>query len=263
MSGGPALKALALPPEHGGWGFLIEPLFLGLMIAPTRAGAALALAALGGFLARHPLKLVVGDLLRGRVYPRTPWAAGLFLAYGAPAALALGFAVAATPAPLWLPLAAAAGLALVQLSYDARNRGRELPAQILGSVAPGALASAIAVAGGWTLGSALALWLILAARAIASVLYVRARLRLDRGLPHDATPVRAGHLAALLAVGGLAAAGRAPWLAVVAFGALLVRAARGLAEDRRPMRPRALGLQELAFGLLTALVVGLGYAAGL
>lgn len=35
-------KRIVLPSEHGSWGFLAEPLLLGLLAAPSGAGAALA-----------------------------------------------------------------------------------------------------------------------------------------------------------------------------------------------------------------------------
>ncbi len=54
-------KTVALPAEHGGGSFLAEPAILGLALAPSAAGACLALAALAGFLARHPLRLALID----------------------------------------------------------------------------------------------------------------------------------------------------------------------------------------------------------
>lgn len=50
-----SLRALALPAEHGGWGFVLEPVVLGLLVCPSRPGGALALAATATFLAHHPL----------------------------------------------------------------------------------------------------------------------------------------------------------------------------------------------------------------
>jgi hypothetical protein len=94
---------------------------------------------------------------------------------------------------------------------------------------------------------------------VTSVLYVRARIRLDRGLAAGPRAVHAGHAAALLASAGLAAAGWAPWLAALAFLVLLLRAARGLSARRRPVRPQVLGFQELGYGLLTLLLLALGY----
>lgn len=41
------LRTVALPAEHGGWGFLFEPIVLGLLLAPTGARC---LGALGDLL---------------------------------------------------------------------------------------------------------------------------------------------------------------------------------------------------------------------
>src|SRR3954465_13030737 len=65
------LRPLAIPNEHGGWGFLFEPIVLAGLAAPSLGGALVAIAAVAAFLARHPLKLAAGDVVRGRRYPRT------------------------------------------------------------------------------------------------------------------------------------------------------------------------------------------------
>jgi hypothetical protein len=105
-------------------------------------------------------------------------------------------------------------------------------------------------------------WALLALRAITSVLYVRARIRLDRGLTAGPGVVLAGHAAALLAAAVLAGSDWAPWLAAAAFLVLLARAAWGLSPARRRTRPQVLGFQELGFGLLTLTLLALGYRLG-
>src|SRR5262245_53416510 len=47
---GISLRPLALPPEHGSWGLVFEPIILGLAIVPTWGGAAVAVAAVFSFL---------------------------------------------------------------------------------------------------------------------------------------------------------------------------------------------------------------------
>jgi hypothetical protein len=254
-----SLKAVALPPEHGGWGFLVEPLIVGLAIAPTGAGVAIAVAALGAFLARHPLKLALADRQRGRAYPRTRAAWAFVFLHAALVALALLLAASLASARFWAPLLAAAPAALLQLRYDVRNRSRELAPELLGAAATGSAAAAIALAGGWRTGPALLLWLLLAARAAAAILYVRTRLRLDRGLAPDRLPALASHAGALVLVAALAGTGRVPWLCVLAFAVLLARAAHGISAWRRPVRPQAVGFQELGYGLLTAVVLAFAY----
>src|SRR3954463_11180737 len=80
-SNGVRVKTIALPTEHGGWGITLEPVVLGLLVAPTPAGVGLALATIGAFLARHPFKIVAGDRRRGRRFPRTPVAERFTILY--------------------------------------------------------------------------------------------------------------------------------------------------------------------------------------
>jgi len=102
-------------------------------------------------------------------------------------------------------------------------------------------------------------WSLLAMRALTSVLYVRARIRLDRGVRAGPGLALAGHAAAFVVTAVFARSRLAPWLAVVAFALLLARAAWGLSGWRRPVRPQQLGYEELAFGVLTLVLVSAGY----
>ena len=113
----PGLRSIALPTEHGGWGFTLEPLILGLLAAPSIAGAALATAAVALFLARRPWRLFVEDRRRGRNLPRTRLAGQVvadYLAIAAAGAFIAAVTAAAVPGaarPLAIPAAAVAALA--------------------------------------------------------------------------------------------------------------------------------------------------------
>jgi hypothetical protein len=255
-------KTVALPAEHGGWGLLAEPVVLGFLLAPSLAGACLAVAALGGFLARHPLRLVFLDRRRRVRYPRTGQAELAFGACALGASLLLAAALLLAKEAFWPALLLAAPFALVSLAYDAVGRSREAVAEATGAVALSAACAAIALAGGAPVLVAFAAAALLAARSITSVLYVRARIRLDRGLPAGPALVLGGQVAALTLTLALAVAGVAPWIAVVAFAVLLARAGWGLSRWRHPVRPRQLGLRELGYGILTLVLVSAGYLAG-
>jgi hypothetical protein len=253
---------VALPAEHGGWGFLAEPVVLGLVLAPSAAGLCLSLAALAAFLARHPLRLALIDRRKRVRYPRTALAERVFVAY-ATAALALATAaLALAPYPFWPPLAVAAPVGLVALAFDALGRSREALPEAAGAVALGASAPAIALAGGAPAAFAWGAWALLALRAVTSVLYVRARIRLDRGLAAGPRAVHAGHAAALAAATGLAIVGWVPMLAPVVFLVLLARSGWGLSGRRGAVRPQTLGFQELGYGLLTLALLVVGYRLG-
>jgi hypothetical protein len=261
----PRLRTIALPVEHGGWGLLLEPILLGLTLRPTWAGACLGVAALAAFLARHPLRLVAGDLRRGTRHLRTRVAALVAAAYLLGALLVLMAAVAlAGGTALLAPIAFAVPLAALQLVRDAQGRSRELAPEVAGASALAATAAAIALAGGPPPGGALLLWAILAARAATAVLYVRARLRLDRGAPQAGRGIAvASHALTFAAAAALALAGVLPWLAVVALALLLARAAHGVSRHRERLAPKELGWQEARYASLALLLLVLGFALGI
>ena len=178
---GPARRPLpapsvALPSEHGGWGLTLEPALLGLVIAPSGPGFALAAAAFLAFLVRTPLKLALVDRRRHRRLERTALAervAGVELvALAVLATLVVGSA----DRGWWVPVALAVPLVGIELWFDVRSRSRRLVPELTGAVGIGAVAAAIVLADGGPPALASAVWCVLAARALASIPFVRARI---------------------------------------------------------------------------------------
>jgi hypothetical protein len=256
------LRSVALPAEHGGWGFLIEPVLLGLLVASSLAGVCLGMAVFGGFLVRQPLKIALLDRRRQKRYARTTYAERFVLLYGSSALAGLIAAVLLADTRILLPLIAALPAFLAQIVYDARSDSRALLPELAGPLALGAVASSIALAGGWTVTAASMLWVIIAGRAVPSVLYVRARLRLEKSKPANPWWAIITSAGSVIVLGLLALGGFVPWLTVVAMLILLVRAARGLSSYRRPIPARVIGFQEMAFGLITIILAAAGYAWG-
>jgi hypothetical protein len=265
MGGGKAqnvrLRTVALPVEHGGWGLALEPLLLGLCVAPSVPGVFLTVATIAAFLTRHPLKISTGDRRRGRRFARTPVAEAFALAYATGALLFFMLALKTSPHSFLLPLLMAAPCALVQLIYDARGRSRELLPELAGATAMAAVAAAVARAGGWPLTPALTLWLLLvAARVIPSILYVRARLRKNHGAQPAIAPALVAHLAGCVLVTALAWFGLASSLAVAAAILLLLRAAYALSSLCPQLSAKQIGLSEIGFGLVMVLALAFGNA---
>lgn len=261
------LRRVVPPPEHGAWGLVLEPLALGLAVAPSSPGWAFALAAFAAFLFRQPAKVAWRDRSRGRVYPRTraaTLAAGI-LALVALAALSAGWLL--TGWEPFLPLLAAAPFAVLFLLAQLRKKGRAWEAEVSGSAVFTAVPVSVALAAGWPAAEAWALWMVAAARGVPTVLYVRARLRLERGEEPRRAPVLGLHLLALAGVVLLipGAAGRGagvPVLAALATGCLLLRAAWGLSPLRRRATARRVGMAELAWGAVYVVLVVAGYWMG-
>jgi hypothetical protein len=261
---GVRLRTVALPTEHGGWSFCLEPILLGLLLSPSAGGAAIGGASLALFLARHPFKLAAFDRKRGKSYPRTVASLWFAAIYATVALLSLAVAWKLGGTTVFLPLAIALPLAAVQFLHDIRNESRALPAEMAGGAAAGAIAASIVIAGGWNTSAALALWALLVARTVPTVLYVRARVRVERGMTIVSPLVsNALHVAAVAAGVWLAWSGRTPWLAVAALVVLMVRAAAGLSPLRRPARAATIGIAEVIFGITAMLLIAGGYLASI
>ena len=237
-----SIRPLALPSEHGGWGLLLEPVVLAMLVAPSPAGSLIGLGAVTMFLMRHPLRLAVHDRMAGRRYPRTGFCELLAGGYAVGAMLA--FAAAWTRAgsrPL-LVLTAALPFAAIQFGYDVRNRSRRAIAEVAGAIIPASLAAAIAIAGGST--AALTLSVLILCRSIPAVLYVRTTLR---------GTSRATMLAAHLVAAALALA-IAPLTAGIAMLLLLTRAAIPTHATAK-----MIGLREVGWGAVVVGIIALGF----
>jgi hypothetical protein len=254
-----AWRSVAMPSEHGGWGLTAEPVLLGLLVEPSWAGAALGVAAMLAFLARTPLKLVLVDRHRERWLERTGLAARVA---AVEITLLAALAVAAGVAAGWkwlVPVAVAGPLVGVELWFDMRSRSRRLVPELCGSVGIAGTVAAIALAGGASASLAGALWLVIAARAVASVPFARSQVL---RLRHGDAPRWPSDLAQLAGVA--IAAGAVALDGAVAAGAVAIAllAIAELVWARRPPVPaKTLGLRQLFLGLGVVAVTAAGVLA--
>jgi hypothetical protein len=248
----PALRPLVLPTEHGGWGFLFEPLLLAMVIAPSWGGLLLAIAAVLGFLTRQPLKLAMQDALRGKSYPRTAYCWLFAAIYSAAALVALLGAIRMAGFVILVPLGLVAPLAITTLLHDANNKSRALLAELSGAAAMSSTAAAIAIAGGSRIVPALVLSGIIIARTIPAIVYVRALIQRSHGRSQAIWPSVLLHALAVIAVAAFASPSAAAAMIV-----LFARAVWGLTHE--PPRAKTLGWREIGYGVLTVAIVAVGY----
>ena len=251
-----AWRAVAMPAEHGGWGLTLEPVLLGLLVAPSWAGASIGAAAFLAFLARTPAKLVAVDKRRDRWLARSRLA---FLVAGAELLLIAALVAAATWSAgwqWWLPALVALPLVAVEWSFDIRSRGRRLLPELCGAVGIGASAAAIIIVDGGAATLAIGCWLVLAARSLGAIPFVRSQIvQARRGV----LDTRSSDLAQVAAV-GLATTAAVLDRAVL-LGALGVAALAGLQlwwVRRAPPAVKVLGMRQMALGLSLVVVTALG-----
>jgi hypothetical protein len=253
------LVAVAVPTEHGGWGLTIEPAVLGLLVAPSWAGAALGAAALVAFVARTPIKVALVDRWRHRRLPRTVLAEKVAAIEVGLLVVLVGLAFATARDAFWLPIVVALPLVAVELWFDMRSRSRRLVPELAGTIGIGGVAAAIVLADGGEIALAAGLWCIVAARAVASIPFVRLQLSRHKQQPSRILVSDAAQGAAFVVAGAAVALDAA---VVAGLGAI---AALGLfqawASRRPPPVAAVLGAQQVAAGLTVVLITALGVLA--
>jgi hypothetical protein len=171
----------------------------------------------------------------------------------------VGVAVVLAGAAWMIPLAVAVPLFGVELWFDARSRSRRLLPELCGAIGIAAIVAAIVVADGGSGPLAIALWTVLAARAVASVTFARTQvLRLRAGSSSTIASDVAQAAGVAIAV--------AAWFvdASVGVGALCVIAivAVQLAWSRGPARPaKVVGIWQMVFGLVVVAGAAIGVLA--
>lgn len=250
-AGDAGLASVFLPKEHGSWSLALEPLALGLIVAPSFAGGALAAVALAGFFARRPFKAAFApqhsvrrrDSREALVTLMALALAGAFEAYvlGAPAA--------------WWPLALAAPLALLFAWFDAQGESRAAAAELAGSAAFAVLPVTFASLAGWTWPAALSLGAIALARSVPTIMTVRTSLRLRKSQAARPSMAIVTSVAALAVVVVLAAEKVVPIFAAIGAAFLLARTVWLVTSFRPQWSAKHIGMMEA--------VVGAAYVAGI
>lgn len=256
------LRAIALPTEHGGWGFITEPILLGLLVAFSWQALLLAGAALGVFLVHQPLKIATKDHLKGRTPPRLIWAQRFVVGYALLASVPMLILLATQARDFMIPILLAIPLGVVQFAYDARNQSRQLLPELCGALALAAVAPSMVIIVGWDYLTAFILWSALAVRSVGAILYVRSRIKLTFNRATKPAMVWGVHILALLWMMGLVAIGQLHALVLFPFVVLLLRALKGLSRYRRDVPIKVIGFSELAYGLLTVLFIAASFWLG-
>jgi hypothetical protein len=144
----------------------------------------------------------------------------------------------------------------VELWFDVRSRGRRLVPELCGAVGIAAAAASIALAGGESGRLAAGLWLVLAARVIGAVPFVRVQIfRLRRGQASvwHSDVAQVGALA--LAVSSVISDGR---LLAGAIGIAIVAVVQTIWVRQPPIPAKRLGMRQMAVGFGVVVIAAVG-----
>jgi hypothetical protein len=258
-NGNVRVRGIALPNEHGSWGFLFEPIVAAVAVAPSFAAIWISLLVIGVFLTRRPLKILLSNRKAKRNSPQNAVAIKFILLYGAITSIGLAGSLIYAHIETFIPFVIVIPLAIYQIYCDVLGRTRHLIPELTGAVAISSSAAVIALAGGWNYPAAFALWGIFIARLIPSIVYVRNRLRFEKGKEFSMIPIIVLHFIALGAIGMLAEIGLSSKLTVAVFVVLLGRAFFGLSPYHHKIKAVKIGIWEVIYGVLTVLSIIFGH----
>lgn len=248
------IRSVFLPKEHGSWSLLLEPLALGILVAPSVAGGALALATIAAFFSRRPL---ISALNRGATPRLSAFEAVGLLGLLSVAGLGIA-AILGGIETLW-PLLLSCLLSIPFLLLDLKKDARSAQAELLGGASFAVLPAAFATLSGWSPQAALALAAVMVARTIPTLLFVRYAVRAGKSRQSSrGVPFTAG-VAALLLLVGLAAMALVPWIVTLLALLLIARSAVLTATRQRKHSARWIGTTEAALGVLYVAVAAMGY----
>lgn len=254
VGGSASWRSIALPSEHGGWILTAEPAMLGLLVAWSMPGLALGLAAMLAFVARTPLKLVLVDRFRHRWLPRTRLAAQIAAAEVVLIAVLVVYATFSAEW-FWVPLAVASPLFAIELWYDMRSRSRRLIPELAGSIGIGSIAAAIALADGAPTLVAWGLWVVIAARSVAAIPYVRTQILRTKSRPAPTWQSDAAQLTAVVVAVFGWAFDLVP--AAATFAIAVLATINAVAVRMAPRRAVVIGVQQMFVGIAVILTTAI------
>jgi hypothetical protein len=157
----------------------------------------------------------------------------------------------------WLaPMVVAGPLVAIELSFDIRSRGRRLVPELCGAVGITAVAASIVLAAGQGRGLAAGVWLVLAARAVGAIPFVRVQIqRLRRG--HGSA--WQSDLAQVVGVGvAMAAVVADRRLLLGLAGVVMLAVVQSVWVRRAPIPAKQVGLRQMGIGLALVAVTAAG-----
>lgn len=250
------LRAVGVPAEHGGWGLTGEPILLGLLLVPSLAG--LFVGFVGGilFLLRTPVRFVLVDARRRRTLRRTVVARRLAVIEAVVAVLFVVSVFRLSSSPFWVPATVASPLVLLQMWFDVRSRSRRLVPELAGSIGISSLAASITIAGGARASLALGVWMILAARAVTSIPFVRQQVGLLHHRETSSWPLAVWDGVAVTLAAGAAVIDHSLLVAFVSVACVVL--GQRLSVLWPTARAKVIGMRQMVFGMTVVVATVMG-----
>ncbi|HID39744.1 MAG TPA: hypothetical protein EYP36_09565 [Calditrichaeota bacterium] len=251
-----SIKAVALPKEHGAWGYVLEPFVLVLVVAFSLPGLYLMMAAFLFFLAHRPTSLVARPRNQTQNYLLS---IGVSLVYIVGGLLMLVLAFPLLSVKSMLLFGSGTVIMVGYLVFDIYKKKRSLIAEQVVPVALSLMALSVPALAGWPDNRLIAFFFLLLTRPVPTTFYIHTRLKLDKGVEYSANMVYFSHSIALAYAVVAAFNEWIPKSLILAVSILTIRAVRGISPFRKRQNVKQLGIMEFGYGILFVLITAAGY----
>lgn len=250
------IKKVAFPPEHGSWGFVLEPLVLSLLVAYSFTGLLLAVSSFLIFLNHQPVRVLLNKKIKKQLF--FP-ALLFFMTYSIFIVITLVYVVKNSQIENLLPFGLALLLMLIFFVMELKQKGRELLAEFIAPISITFIGMSIVLLGGWAFYLTTAFAVVLLARSIPTVLYIHIKVQAVKKKEFSKQVFYISEIIFLSLVAILAFSKLIPMLSIVGVILLIGRAVYGLSKKGLLENIRILGIKEFIFGILYVVIVYIGY----
>ncbi|MBU0474468.1 MAG: YwiC-like family protein [Bacteroidetes bacterium] len=248
------LNKVAIPKEHGAWGFVLEPLILSLIVAFSVNGLLLALASFILFLANQPIKIIFTK----SISTKHKSAATKILFFYSSIIFLLFVAIIVNAKIVYLlPYAFGLLVMLLFLFFQINNLGRYLFFEFIPSFGITLMAISIVLMNGsfqynvWIFG------ILLLSRAIPTIIYVNAKVKEVKRKDYSKAATNLTNSISVLIIFLLGWNSLLPELSFLASIILLLRSEIGFSKLNFTKTVKQIGIAEFVYGSLFVVINGI------
>lgn len=250
------IRQIALPTEHGSWGFVLEPLILALLVAYSFPGLMLAVCAFFMFLSYQPLRILFKRKNNKELKKYSSIIFGLYILF---ATVLFLITFSQVKIITLLPVGISLLLMSLYLINLYKQKNRELFSELSAPVSISILTLSILLFKGWQIEYVIAFLIVLLARSIPTTFYVHTKLQMFKKKEFKNTlPI----ISVYIFTGILLWAsmfGLTPFLTFAASLMLLIRAHMGIFYTKENFKVVNFGIMEFVYGGLFVIISALGY----
>ena len=247
---------VAIPKEHGSWGFVLEPLLLSLIVAYTLEGLLLALATFFLFLSNQPLR-IVANKSSSKKFKSTGIA--VFSFYFLTAIVLLIFPLYNLKLEVLLPFFIGLTLMPIYLFAALKNYSRSLIVELLPIFSMTLIAVSIIMIDNSFSFSLIVFGVLLLSRAIPTVIYIGAKVKEAKKIEFSVLPTHVLNIGFSLFIIYASLTNLLPMLSLLGAVLLTTRSVIGFSRFSFAKTIKQIGVMEFVYGSLFVVINGIAF----